>query len=53
MKPAIELFIELQERIILLEKRLASLEGKALLEGKDNETKKSPGRPRREEAVDA
>ena len=47
MKPALELFLELQERIILLEKRLASLEGK------DNEPKKSPGRPRKEEAVDA
>jgi len=46
MKPALELFLELQERIILLEKRLKALEGEA-------EPKKSPGRPRKEEAVNA
>ena len=52
MKPAIELFIELQERIILLEKRLSVLEGKKT-ETKEAETKKSPVRLRRDEAVDA
>ena len=47
MKPALELFLELQERVIMLEKRLLALEGK------EAEPKKSPGRPRKEEAVNA
>lgn len=47
MKPALELFLELQERIMLLEKRISALEGK------EAEPKKSPGRPRKDEVVNA
>jgi hypothetical protein len=50
MKPALELFLELQERIITLEKRLAALEGNGTAE---TVAKKSPGRPRKDEVVNA
>ena len=45
MKPALELFLELQERIILLEKRVAEIEPK------EPEIKKSPGRPRKDDML--